>query len=187
VVKHQLVDVEAGGGDSLGDVAEQLGERRRLLVEVDESEGAPALQADGLERDVGEVDALALRSGSSAQRPVQVVRPGVIGALERLAVARLLDDDRPAVPADVDERPLLAVLALDEQDGHLPGPTGDDVARLAEAADVVPGAAEDRLLLARQHRRVAVPVPGRGRFGHVAHAQMVRIIGAGVHLAVEIL
>src|SRR4029453_15900766 len=75
---------------------------------------------------------------------------------------------RSAVPADVDEGALLPVGALDQDNRHLARPARLDVA-LTEAADVVPGASEDRFLLAREHRRIPVPVPGdRVHSGHLA-------------------
>ncbi len=41
VVERERVDLEAGGGDPLGDVAEEVRERRRVVVQVDEAERVP--------------------------------------------------------------------------------------------------------------------------------------------------
>jgi hypothetical protein len=88
--------------------------------------------------------------------------------LERLPLAGILDDDRPAVAADVDERPLLPRLVSDDDDRNTARPAGNHVV-LAEDADVLPRPAEDRVLLALQHRGVAVPAPRRrGHFSHLA-------------------
>src|SRR4029450_9874810 len=95
----------------------------------------------------------------AAQGPIQIVGPRVVRALQRLSLAGLLDDDRASVPADVGERPLLAVGVPHEHNRNLTRPAWLDVP-LSEAADVVPRAAENRLFLAREHRRVAGPIPG---------------------------
>src|SRR5215212_794108 len=174
VVEGKRIDVDAGCGDALRDLTEQFGQRLRSAVEVDEAERSPALQADRNERDVGDVDALALRPRRGVERPVERVRPGVVRALKTLPAAWLLDDDRAAVPADVDERALVPMLVSHDDDRHPPRPPRHDVL-LAEDADVLPRPPEDRLLLARQHRRLAVPPPRRRRRGVQAASATIAI------------
>jgi hypothetical protein len=146
VVEDELVDVEAGRGDPLRNVAQQLGEGRCVVVEIDKAERPPAFQPHREERDVREIDALALRPRSGAQRAVQVVRPGVVRALERLPVTGFLDDDGAPMAADVHERALGSTLVAHHDDRHTPCPARDDVA-VGEDPDVLPRAAEDRVLL----------------------------------------
>ena len=91
-------------GDDRGQVAERGLERRRVGIRVDEDERPPRVDRDGREREARRVEArLALRAGRAPERSVEVVRPRVVRALERLATARALDDEVAAVPADVDE------------------------------------------------------------------------------------
>ncbi len=157
VVERQRIDVEPVGGESLRDLSEQLRERQRGVVEVDEAKRPPRFHPHGHEGQLLHAVEL-LGARRRAEGSVQIVGPGVVRALQRPSVAGLLDHDRSAVPADVDERSLGSVGVPDEHDRHLACPAWLDVA-LSEAADVVPGAPEDRLFLVREHRRIAVPVP----------------------------
>src|SRR5215207_210620 len=179
VVEDELVDVE-GVPDPARNVTEHLSQGRTLVVEVDEAERPPTLEPHRRQRDVGEVDVLSLRARRGAQRAVQVVRPRVIGALERLPAPSLLDDDRTAVPADVDERTLGAVVGLDEDDRDLSSPAGNDVPRISQPPNVVPGRTEDRLFLTHEHRRVPIPVPGCRAVVHGASASPASRIAAVV-------
>ena len=66
--------------------------------------GPQRVDRDGRERQARGVEAgLALGPGRPTQRAVEVVRPRVVRALQRLAAAGALDDEMAAVPADVDE------------------------------------------------------------------------------------
>ena len=86
VVEAQRVEVDAGGGDELGQLAEVLGERRGAAVRVDEDERPPGVDRHRQEAELRLVEALlALGARRGAERAVEVVRPGVVGALQRLA------------------------------------------------------------------------------------------------------
>src|SRR5215210_3741398 len=145
MVECERVDVDPTLGEHLWDLAEHLLERRCLAVQVDEPKLVPGGQADLQESEVLSFREL-LRSRRGTQRAVERVRPGVIRALERLPRAGLLHEDRAAVAADVDERPLRARVVPDDDDGHASGPTRYDVV-VSDDADVLPRAAKDGLAL----------------------------------------
>ena len=72
-----------------GSSPRQLGERLGLRVRVDEQERPPDVDARGKQRPVGLVEArLAVGARRRAQRAVEVVRPRVVVALDRLAACR---------------------------------------------------------------------------------------------------
>ncbi len=161
----QPVEVEPGGGHELGQLAERLRERRRFEVRVDEDERAPGVDEHRTEAEALLVEVrLALGARSRPQRAVEVVRPGVVGALERLAPALALADERAAVAADVHEGAQDAFLVAHEDDRDAAGVGCAERSRLGDlvgAGDVLPGAPEDPLLLEPQHGRIGVPVEGK--------------------------
>ena len=99
------VEREAGGLDLLGQVAEDVGERLGVLVGVDEDEGSPAVDLDGEEGELAGVEVgLVFGGGGGAEGAVEVVRPGVVVALEGFAVAAGGEDELgAAMAADVGE------------------------------------------------------------------------------------
>ncbi len=109
---------------------------------------------------------LLVRARRGAQRAVEAVRPRVVRALERLALALALGDLEAAVAADVEKRAHLAVLRAGHDDRRAAGLRREERARLRklpEVADVLPGRAEDALLLAAQDLRIRVPAVGERR------------------------
>src|SRR5206468_9433554 len=138
-----------------------LRERQGVGIGMDEDERAPGPDRDREQRELRAVEAgLALGARSRTQRPVEVVGPGVVGALQGLPPALALADERAAVPADVDEAAQLAVAPAHDDDRQLAGVCGEERARLGDlvcAARVLPEAREDSLLLEPEHRRVRVP------------------------------
>src|SRR5207342_3115683 len=76
---------------------------------------------DPREREARGVESgLTLRAGRSPQRSVQVVRPRVVRALERLAAAGALDDEVPAMAADVDQPAKRSILPAYDGDRNVP-------------------------------------------------------------------
>ena len=130
-VEADRVEVEAALRDDLGKPPERSRERRRLGVRVHEDERPPRAHGDRCERQpVRAEPGLALRPRRLAQRPVEVVRPRVVRALQRLAAARSLDDEVAAVPADVDEPAEHSVRSPDDRDGDVPDVRGEVRPRL---------------------------------------------------------
>ena len=123
---------------------------------------APGVDGYGHEAERRQVEArLAVGARRAAQRAVQPVRPGVVGALDRLAPGVAVAERMASVPADVDEPAQLAVAGTREDDGERAGQGRGQLAglgELVEARGVLPAAREDPLLLDAQHRRVGVPV-----------------------------
>ena len=76
-----------------------------------------------------------LPRGAGEQAAVEAVRPGVVRALERLAPARALADDRAAVPADVEERAQHVLLVADEDDRDVADARRCEGAGLGDLAD----------------------------------------------------
>ena len=168
-------EVEAGGRDELGQLAEVLGERRRVGVRVDEDERPQASTCTGTQPELGLVEAgLALGARRGAERAVEAVGPGVVRALERLAPPLALADERAAVAADVQERAERAFLVAHDDDRHAARVAGEERARLGDligAARVLPGAPEDPLPLEPEHVRIRVPVEReRAAVGDRRHA-----------------
>jgi hypothetical protein len=167
------VDVDPGFGDLLRDVLEEVRERRRIAVGIHEDERPPRLERELDEPELPLLDpALAVGAGRGEQPPVEAVRPRVVGALQRLPLARALADDRAAVAADVDERAQDAVVVADEEHRGVAGARGVERAGLGDlvrARDVLPEAAEDSLLLHLQRGRVDVPAPGDRACADRAH------------------
>src|SRR5207249_5735636 len=97
-----------------------------------------------------------------AQRPVQPVRPRVVGTLQRFALSRAACDDVTPMTADVDERTQDAVARACNHYGNLSGNGREERALLrdlAGMADVLPATREDARTLAAQHVGVGVPAP----------------------------
>src|SRR5438445_6215502 len=101
--KAERVDVDAGFGDALRNLFEKVGERRCVEIRVDEDERAPGVELEGDEAEALLDPAFAVRARCGDQLSVEGVGPRVVGALERLALARALADNRATVAADVDE------------------------------------------------------------------------------------
>ena len=131
---------------------------------------------------VGGEARLSLRARGGAKRPVEVVRPGVVRALQRLAAALALADERAAVPANIEEG-AQHLSAPDEQYRNVSGTSGHVPAGLVElvtARDVLPVPPEDALLLGRQHGRVDVPAPGQCLWARCGlHAASVTLRSSG--------
>src|SRR4030095_5731216 len=111
---------------------------------------------------VGLDPALAGGAGSRDQPAIEPIGPGVVRALQRLALTRATADDRAAVPAHVEERTEDVVPVTHEHDRDVADPGGGERARfghLSRVPDVLPGATEDPLPLELQNSRIGVPAP----------------------------
>ena len=145
---------------------ERLRERRRIDVRIDEHERAPRVERERDERQllVLEVE-LPVRSRRRAKLAVEPVRPRVVAALQRLAPAAPMGDDRAAMAADVQKRAQLIITRARHHYRRASGHGREEragVGRLTLVADVLPGPREDALLLEAKDLGVRVPVPGKG-------------------------
>ena len=160
--KRSAADVDAVGGEELGQLAEVVGERRRVGSGLTKTNGPHVSTDDRGEAEAGRVEPrLAIRARRASQRTVEAVGPGVVGALDRLAARVAVAEDVAAVAADVDEAAELAVPAAREDDRERPGPGRRQLPRLGDLVEprgVLPRAREDPLLLEAKHGRVRVPV-----------------------------
>src|SRR4029453_9326478 len=106
-------------------------------------ERSPRLEPERDEAEAFVEATLALRPRRGEQPSVEPVRPGVVRALERLALARAFADDGPAVAADVEESAQRPLVVADEQHRDVAGASGVERARLGDllrAGDVLPEA-----------------------------------------------
>src|SRR5215211_4721291 len=143
MMEAERLDVDAAVRDLLWNLAERLGERRGVVSGVREQERTPALEPDRQQRDLRDVEIGARRG---AKRAVERIRPRVVRALERRAVARAVGDDAAAVTADVDERAQLAVIRAggdDRRSADRGGEVVSDPLQLRRVTDVLPRAGED--------------------------------------------
>ena len=161
----QRVEVDPRVRDPLGDAVEEVLERLGVRVRVDEEERAPRLEAQLHEAELLLVDpALLVPARRRDEAAVEAVRPRVVRALQRLAPARALADDRAAVAADVEERAERVLLVAHEDDRNVAdGRRGErsGLGHVARVPDVLPRAAEDALALELEHGRIRVPAPGQ--------------------------
>src|SRR3954447_4713934 len=146
-------------------VAERLVERRPVSAQVYEDQRAPGSDGDLLQPEIFAVEpGLAIRARGSAQPPVEAVGPRVVGTLERLPRPRAGGNDMSPVPADVEERPQLAVPRACNNYRDLARRRREESARvsdLSQVARVLPGAGEDSLALAAKNVRIGIPGPGQ--------------------------
>ena len=90
----------------------------------------------------------------------------MVRALQRLAASAALGDLVTAMPADVDERAELTVATVHDDDRHVANPAGEERSRLGHLRSdtgVLPGAAEDSLVLEPQDVGVGIPRRGQGQ------------------------
>ncbi len=160
-VVANVAEVDAALRDDLRERAERVDERRRLRIRVDEHEWPPGVDRDGKQRQPGRVEALlALGPRRASQRAVQVVRPGVVRALERLSPALAAHHRMAAMPADVDEPLELLRAVAENDDGDVAGPACEEssgLLHLVGAARVLPGSGEDPVALEPPDALVRVP------------------------------
>src|SRR4029077_4605383 len=140
--------------------SERVRKRFRVGADVGEEERAPGIDRN---RDEAELVLREIRLLVAARRiaeaAVEPVGPRVVRALQGLAAALPFGERVTAVAADGDE-PAQHAVAIARHDDGRPGDLGGEVARLPElpgVADVLPGRAEDPLLLPTQDLRVRVP------------------------------
>ena len=167
VVRRHDQIARAVGRDLVGERRQDLGHRRLLAgLKADEDEALPQLELDRLQPPLHRVERReSLRPRGAAERPVEVVAPGVEraddGAPATAALVR--DDARPAVAADVVEGADHAVAAAHDERalaGDVEGHVVAGLGQLALVAGKLPGAAEEELLLELEHLGVGV-APGR--------------------------
>src|SRR6476620_8924749 len=119
-MEHERADIDIAGQD-LGQLAELFRKRNCVGVWVEEEERWPGVGARGNEGELGLVEAgLALGARRAAQRTVEFVRPRVIVALDRAALATALGEHGAAVSAHVEERAQLAVGIAGDDDRNAP-------------------------------------------------------------------
>ena len=151
--------------------------RRRLRVEADEDEPLPGRQSWTATRPKPSK----LKSSRSSvcfarmSLPVEVVDPGVVRALEPDGrAARLLDDGRAAMPADVVERAQDVVPSADDHEWLVvdrgPGSRCPGAPRVLLASDHHPVAPEPLASFELVDRRVVVRPAGQQRGGPVGLA-----------------
>src|SRR4051794_31780402 len=159
-VVDEGVHVEPELGDLRGERAERLRQRLGVDAGVREDERAP-----GADRDRNEAELvlrevrLLLAARRLAEAAVEPVRPGVVRALQRLAVRLPLGEREAAVAADVDEATQHAVAVLRDDDRCAAYMRGEVARRreLSGVADVLPHRPEDSLLLPPQDLGIRVP------------------------------
>ena len=148
VVRHPPIeaeprDIDANLGYELRERAERLGERWRLEIGVHEHHGSPGVDLDRAQAELARVEVgLPIRSRRRPEAAVELVGPGVVGALQGSLVAGPETDARAPVTADVDESPQLIVVVADEDDRYLPVLARQEVTGLGElfaAREVLPG------------------------------------------------
>ena len=142
-------------------------ERHSFVVEIDEDEIFPSVEADWDEAVVAAIEiADAVEFDHAFERAVDGVGPAVIGAAELFGAAvGFGDDGGGVVAADVEEGAESIVVAADDDDGFAGDVGGEEVAftfHLVEAADDLPGAGEDGLFLEGFDLWVAIPGGGDG-------------------------
>ena len=139
---HQREIVEPVGPHQFGEVAEVVGQRRRVVVEIDEDEAAAGLQPELAQPVPGGIEVLRPFHPRRAVEPaVEIVHPAVIGAGEGAAVALAVRHRGSAVAAVVGERAELPVPAADDQDRHADIVDGDEIAgfrHLVDMAEEIP-------------------------------------------------
>jgi hypothetical protein len=180
------------------DAREPGRERLGVRVEVGEDQATDDLGPHREEAQLGLVQARDRAAlGSADELAVEVVGPAVVGAAERLLLAGPGDQPGATVPAGVDVGADLAGAGADHDDLGGAEPADDPRAGVGHVGLVghdLPGAAEDQLLLEREHAGVGVvprveagrqrleldlrasrgaPLRGRGRAGRgVRHREL---------------
>ena len=169
LTKAQPVEIDAGIRQGGGQPAEHVRRADHLRVRVHEDERSPDIDLNRQQRILVEVEPrLAVGPGRRSQAPVETVRPGVVGTLERLAAPLALCHEMAPVPADVHESAQISVLMADDDDRDMTRLRGHEAPRLRElleARRVLPRTRKDPLSLQPVDLRVAVPLGGKGQPG----------------------
>ena len=175
-MEAQAVELDSALGDVAGERAQRVGQRTGLGIRVDEDERAPRLRSHRKHREAFLVEVgLAFGARRLPERAVEVVRPRVIRALERLAVAVALRDQVPPMAADVDEPAQDALPVAHDHDRNLPREAREVVAGALHpvgSPGVLPRAREDTLAFQPLDRRVGVPVGGKRRAGRESGSEV---------------
>ena len=177
--------------------AVQLGGQRFGLGrrQIQENESAPAVDADRIQMKVLLFEAVGgaqVRGGD--QCAVEVVGPLMVGAHDqrpavmppgsatRIAcgLCRGAAQTRAAMPADIVERPQLALAIAHQQDAfaeHVQHHVIAGIGQFLLAAGRNPLAAEYALLLGAKHLRAAIPARGQGRvpIGRRSYGEIPRV------------
>jgi len=102
-----------------------------LRVQVYKDERPPAIDLDRQQAKLFLLEAwLIFRAGRSAQRAIQIICPGVVEALQRLAIAAAIGHKLgAAMTADVHKGPQLAGFIAYNDDGHCIDAEREEIAR----------------------------------------------------------
>ena len=182
-LRHRLEGVALEVAAVLPEIVEQR--RRVVRVQVDEDKAFPRVDLHGHEPVLRlvQVEELALLLHERA-RAVEAVAPAVVlagelahGPLDLFTRVVVPHQLVAAVPAHVVEGAHLAVLVLHHEDRRargvdLPGEVAAGLGELFDAADVQPGAAEDRLAL-----ELVVLRGDRVHVGHRSGAEPGKALG----------
>ncbi len=154
---HRL---EPAAGEARRKVFQRFGERRGVVVEVDEEEAHPRFEAKLRQAVLFLAEVLdAVELGSVQEPTVERVAPAVVAAAEGLALPLSGRDGSRAVAADVRERAQARVGASGDQErlaGHLGREETAGNGDLVLAADELPGPREDSLPLDVEEAAVVV-------------------------------
>ena len=181
VPADRLQVLEAVRGELFGIRRHHLCHAGAARLEADEDEAEPDLVLDGRQPDRCLVEAGEALLGRHRFEPaVEAIGPAVVAAADRLAAMAgvAVDEARGAVPTDVVEGAERAVRVAHHEDalaGQVEAQIVAGFPELADVADDVPCAHEDRLDLEREELGVVVG-PGRQRLvrdGEHAGAQRI--------------
>ena len=163
--------LDSVGSEPLRQVADQLAQRRGVVVEVDEHQAAHLLDADGVQAEAALVEPLAerLALGNADQTAVEAVRPAVIAAADRaLALSGAAQQARGAVAAHVPVGAELAALIADDEH-RLGAGLGREVTtgsrQRGHVARELPRSLKDQLVLGVQQPLVEVQARREGGAG----------------------
>ena len=166
---EQTCRLHTAGADIREDRSENFLGRRRRAIDVDEDKRVDFREPHRKEAERDPVEGLEMRRASGADKtPVEIVDPPVIGALQHIAPARLLDDLHGAVLTDIVEGAQFP-LAIAHDDQRLamnrPGQHGARFRHFAGVAHVDPRGVEDARSFRLEHRRIRVVAGSEDRRG----------------------
>ncbi len=185
----EFVDVALG--QEWFDLGDPLVEQFDVVVQRNEHEPVPHRHAVAGKAVLGLVELVLVGEGDGEQPPVFGVGPGVVRALNALAVCRAVDQECSPMCTQVRERSERSVLLAEQQDGMAPDRDGELIAGVRNGvcgSDEDPVAVPDALQLERRKGRAAKGFVGqrsariereRGCVGHGCN--LVKTAGRRCH------